>query len=118
MALHLVLYFDGLPLPQLFFSILCHVLYSRNITARWPIISLTSPVFILTCVFVFADHFLWFSYFSRQAELVKQRSRSYGYRGAGSYGKNRGLYDTDRERGFGEVRVVFQLSESTSVPRN
>lgn len=108
-ALHIILYFDGLPLPYLLFSIICHVVYSQNITPRWPIISLTSPTFIVTCILVLVDHFLWFNYFSKQSDIAKQRSKSYNYRGAGSYGKNRGLHDGVRDRGFGEVSTFFAI---------
>ncbi|PVG03484.1 DUF396-domain-containing protein [Serendipita vermifera] len=108
-VLHIVLFFDGLPPWHLLFSIFCHLVYSRNITTKWPVIQLTSPAFILSCILVFIDHFLWFNHFSRQSELVKQRSRAHGYRGAGSYGKNRGLHSDVRDRGFGEVTTFFAL---------
>lgn len=106
-GLHVVLYFDSLPPLYLAFSIICHVVYSRNITPRWPLISLSSPIFILSCLLVFVDHFLWFNYFSKESNNVKQRNRSYGYRG--SYSKNRGLHGVDKERGFGEIATFFAI---------
>jgi len=108
-GMHAVLYFDSLPLSHLIFSVICHVVYSRNITNRWPLISLSSPTFILSCLLVFADHFLWFTYFSNESSAVRQRSRTYSYRGAGSYGKNRGLHGIDKERGFGEIATFFAI---------
>ncbi|KAG8800162.1 hypothetical protein FRC16_003482 [Serendipita sp. 398] len=109
-VLHALLYFDGLPFTHLLFSVFCHFIYSRNITSRWPLISLKSPIFIISCILVFVDHFLFFTYFSQQSNLARQRGKVYDYRGAGSYGKNRGLHsNAQRDRGFGEIATFFAL---------
>ncbi|KAI0265798.1 transmembrane adaptor Erv26-domain-containing protein [Gloeopeniophorella convolvens] len=50
---------DGLPLHKVAFSILCHAVYLQNFSHTWPVISLTSPSFVASCVLVVADHFLW-----------------------------------------------------------
>ncbi|GMK54242.1 hypothetical protein CspeluHIS016_0108280 [Cutaneotrichosporon spelunceum] len=80
-VLHALLYvFDGLPFLHIVFSILCHVVYLQHFSAAsWPFISLSSPVFILSCIMVVADHFLWFFYFARVAQEAK-RTRSARYR--------------------------------------
>ncbi|KAA1473485.1 DUF396-domain-containing protein [Dentipellis sp. KUC8613] len=74
-AIHALLYFtDSLPLPKIAFSIFCHVVYLQNFSNTWPLISLTSPSFIASCVLVIADHFLWFFHFARLTHEAKQRS--------------------------------------------
>ena len=65
-ALHVVFYFtDSLPLMQTLFSMTCHLVYLQNFSSSWPLISLTSPSFLASCVLVVADHFIWFFYFAR-----------------------------------------------------
>lgn len=65
-SLHVLLYFtDSLPPLQTIFSIACHVVYLQNFSHTWPLISLTSPSFLASCVLVIADHFIWFFHFAR-----------------------------------------------------
>ncbi|CAO3590056.1 unnamed protein product [Absidia cylindrospora] len=64
-AIHILLcVFDCLPVLQLLFSIMCHGVYSLNLKT-FPFIQLSSVPFISSCVLVFADHFLWFKYFTK-----------------------------------------------------
>lgn len=62
------------------FSIACHIVYLQNFSQTWPLISLTSPAFLSSCVLVIADHFIWFFYFSR---VTHQARYSRSYRGGG-----------------------------------
>ncbi|KAI9487888.1 MAG: transmembrane adaptor Erv26-domain-containing protein [Benjaminiella poitrasii] len=63
-SLHVLFWiFDRLPFLYLAFSIFCHFVYSMNLKT-FPFISLTSFPFIGSCILVFADHFLWFKYFT------------------------------------------------------
>ncbi|CAL1701195.1 unnamed protein product [Somion occarium] len=79
--LHIVLYFfDSLPFWHVLFSIVCHLIYLRNFTARWPFISLSSWSFIASCFVVVIDHFMWFFHFAHVTQEARQRSRSV-YRG-------------------------------------
>lgn len=65
-SLHVLLYFsDSLPPLQTIFSVACHVVYLQNFSHTWPLISLTSPSFLASCVLVIADHFIWFFHFAR-----------------------------------------------------
>ncbi|KAG9101707.1 hypothetical protein FRC06_002717 [Ceratobasidium sp. 370] len=74
--LHIALYvFDHLPLRLIAFSIAAHLTYLQNFSANWPLITLTSPSFLLSCVFVIADHFLWFFYFAHATQEARQRGR-------------------------------------------
>ncbi|ORZ08785.1 transmembrane adaptor Erv26-domain-containing protein [Lobosporangium transversale] len=64
-VLHISLWLlDGLPFTKILFSLGCHAVYSFNLT-NFPFISLTSVPFLLSCVLVLVDHFMWFQYFSR-----------------------------------------------------
>ncbi|KAB5595353.1 Transmembrane adaptor Erv26 [Ceratobasidium theobromae] len=74
--LHVALWaFDDLPWRLVAFSIAAHLIYLQNFSANWPLITLTSPSFLLSCIFVVADHFLWFFYFARITQEARQRGR-------------------------------------------
>ncbi|KLO19877.1 DUF396-domain-containing protein [Schizopora paradoxa] len=79
-ALQLLLYFmDSLPLGHTLFAIACNAVYLQNFSSSWPLISLTSPSFIASCVLSIANHFLWFFYFSRRSQNARHKShRRYG----------------------------------------
>ncbi|KAG0300657.1 erv26 super protein, partial [Dissophora globulifera] len=63
--LHLSLWIlDGLPFTKIVFSLGCHAVYSLNL-ANFPYINLLSVPFLLSCVLVLADHFIWFQFFAR-----------------------------------------------------
>lgn len=75
---HLVLYFfDSLPLTHIAFGIVCHIVYLRNIGQTWPLISLSSPTFIASCLLVLADHFLWFFYFANKSKAARRTRGTY-----------------------------------------
>ncbi|CAE6465632.1 unnamed protein product [Rhizoctonia solani] len=74
--LHIALWaFDGLPWQLIAFSIAAHLTYLQNFSANWPLVTLTSPSFLLSCVFVIADHFLWFFHFAHITQEARQRGR-------------------------------------------
>ncbi|KAK3806288.1 MAG: DUF396-domain-containing protein [Benniella sp.] len=63
-VLHLSLWLlDGMPFTKIMFSLGCHAIYSLNL-ANFPYISLLSAPFLLSCVLVLVDHFMWFQHFS------------------------------------------------------
>jgi hypothetical protein len=70
---------DSLPLSHTAFSIFCHIVYLQNFANTWPLISLTSPSFIGSCVLVIADHFLWFFHFARISQDARHNR---AFRGA------------------------------------
>jgi hypothetical protein len=73
--LHTFLYFfDSLPLQNILFSIICHIVYLQNFSITWPIISLTSIPFIASCILVISDHFLWFFHFARLTQDARHSS--------------------------------------------
>ncbi|GAV99086.1 DUF396-domain-containing protein [Lentinula edodes] len=48
---HVTLYFtDALPLKHTLFSIFCHMVYLQNFSNTWPVIPLTSFVFLASCL--------------------------------------------------------------------
>jgi hypothetical protein len=114
--LHVLLYFsDSLPLPQLAFSIVAHLVYLQNFSNTWPFISLTSFSFIGSCFFVLADHFLWFFYFAGRTQSARQRAgsgrgsiqRGYSHKGT-SFRAGRSFGD-DAQLGFLDVASFFAI---------
>ncbi|KAF8261208.1 transmembrane adaptor Erv26-domain-containing protein, partial [Lactarius quietus] len=80
-SIHVLLAFtDALPLHKIAFSILCHVVYLQNFSHTWPVISLTSPSFVASCILVVADHFMWFFHFARRAHEAREAAHK-AYRG-------------------------------------
>ncbi|CCD24007.1 Svp26p NDAI_0C03470 [Naumovozyma dairenensis CBS 421] len=61
--LFLLLVLDRFPVKLTLFSIASHVLYYRNLK-KFPIISLSGPTFISSCIAVVLNHYLWFKYFN------------------------------------------------------
>lgn len=62
----LLLVFDGFPLKITLFSIGVNLIYLQNLK-RFPFISLTSGIFITSCISVVVNHFLWFRHFTDQS---------------------------------------------------
>ncbi|KAF2141703.1 uncharacterized protein K452DRAFT_271380 [Aplosporella prunicola CBS 121167] len=54
---------DGFPLGLSLLSVASHVVYSQNLR-RFPIVKLSDPIFILSCILVLLNHYLWFRHFS------------------------------------------------------
>ncbi|WVQ82845.1 hypothetical protein IAT38_004980 [Cryptococcus sp. DSM 104549] len=105
-ALHVVLYFtDSLPFLPTVFSILCHLAYLSNFSTSWPYISLTSPRFILSCVLVVADHFIWFFHFAAIAQEAK-KYRGPKYRYGGQNVRTAAAGDVPA---FGDVAAFFAI---------
>ncbi|KAK0499853.1 transmembrane adaptor Erv26-domain-containing protein [Armillaria luteobubalina] len=77
-CLHLILCVsDSLPIMLTAFSIICHVVYLQNFSKTWPLISLSSPSFISSCVLVIVDHFLWFFHFSKVTATYQNHLKTY-----------------------------------------
>jgi hypothetical protein len=99
----LLLYTDSLPALPIFFSIVCHLIYLSNFTSSWPVISLSSPRFLASCLVVIADHFTWFFHFANKANEAKRRSPNrYSY-GGNQKGRMEG------EHGFMDVAAFFGI---------
>ncbi|WVW81306.1 hypothetical protein I302_103297 [Kwoniella bestiolae CBS 10118] len=104
-TLHILLYFtDSLPLLPSIFSIICHLVYLQNFSSSWPYISLTSLKFILSCILVIGDHFIWFFHFAHLAQESKKFRNNPKYR----YGQNRTTRN-DLGPSFGDVAAFFAI---------
>ncbi|PYH94416.1 DUF396-domain-containing protein [Aspergillus ellipticus CBS 707.79] len=60
----LLLVFDGFPFGLSALSIGSHIVYASNLR-RFPIVKLSDPLFLLSCLLVGLNHWLWFRHFSR-----------------------------------------------------
>jgi hypothetical protein len=58
--------FDRFPLSLSLLSIVSHLIYACNLR-RFPVVKLSDPFFILSCVLVCINHWLWFRHFSKPA---------------------------------------------------
>lgn len=59
----LLLIFDRFPFFLSLLVIVSHLIYASNLR-RFPIVKLSDPLFILSCLLVVFNHFLWFRHFS------------------------------------------------------
>lgn len=90
----LLLIFDKFPVKLTIFAIVSHVIYLQNLK-KFPYISLSSPIFILSCFSVVVNHYLWFQYFNK-VEIPPQ------FR----YSQN---YIPERRASFAEVASFFGI---------
>lgn len=58
----LLLLFDRFPYLLTTFSVFSYYIYLQNLK-KFPYVELSSPIFLLSCVLVIANHFLWFNHF-------------------------------------------------------
>ncbi|GAA5973736.1 hypothetical protein JCM11641_005108 [Rhodosporidiobolus odoratus] len=103
--LYLVLFFvDGLPWHLVAIGILAHVVYLGNFSRSWPIISLTSPIFILSCVLVLTSHFLSFRHFSHRSSASARHAKYTHYN---AYNRHT---SSDRGPTFVEIATYFAVA--------
>lgn len=114
-ALHLVLFaVDRLPLALSALSIASHAVYYQNLR-RFPVVKLTDPIFLVSCVLVLGNHWFWFRHFSLPA--------NHGRTGGGRYAwESRDDVPTFTEIasffGLGVWLVPFALFVSLSAGEN
>lgn len=60
----LLMIFDRFPVFLSLLSIASHLVYASNLR-RFPIVKLSDPLFILSCLLVGLNHWLWFRHFSQ-----------------------------------------------------
>lgn len=56
--------FDKFPLSLSVLSIVSHLIYASNLR-RFPIVKLSDPLFIMSCLLVCINHWAWFRHFSK-----------------------------------------------------
>lgn len=71
---------DKLPLYLTALLVVSHVVHLQNFGPKWPVISLVSPFFILSCLLVLASHFASFRYFSERGRRNTYGRYRAGYR--------------------------------------
>ncbi|KAH8665183.1 transmembrane adaptor Erv26 [Tricladium varicosporioides] len=57
---------DGFPFKLSLLSIISHVVYLGNMR-RFPVVKLSDPLFLTSCVLVLLNHYVWFTHFSNPA---------------------------------------------------
>ncbi|ODQ48691.1 hypothetical protein PICMEDRAFT_70308 [Pichia membranifaciens NRRL Y-2026] len=63
-AILILLYlFDGFPFKLTLFTLFSNYVYNLNLR-KFPNIQLTNPVFVVSCLLAFVNHYLWFNYFN------------------------------------------------------
>jgi len=67
---------DGFPFKLSVLSVGSHVVYMQNLR-RFPVVKLTDPMFLLSCVLVLLNHYFWFTHF--QAPPKHNSGTSYYY---------------------------------------
>ncbi|KAF1815475.1 DUF396-domain-containing protein [Eremomyces bilateralis CBS 781.70] len=87
---------DGFPLTLTAIGIGSHVVYYLNLQ-RFPVVKLTSPVFILSCVLVLVNHYLCFRHFSSPPSPVL------------GYGSSYSSYDAYNLPSFTEIASYFGI---------
>ncbi|KAJ5550700.1 Transmembrane adaptor Erv26 [Penicillium sp. DV-2018c] len=60
----LLMIIDRFPVGLSLLSIVSHLVYASNLR-RFPVVKLSDPLFILSCVLVGLNHWLWFRHFSK-----------------------------------------------------
>ncbi|KAI9818192.1 MAG: erv26 super protein [Pycnora praestabilis] len=66
---------DRFPFWLSVLSVGSHVVYGGNLR-RFPTVKLSDPLFVLSCVLVLLNHYLWFLHFSSPPSLPHSRSSS------------------------------------------
>ncbi|KAJ3474014.1 hypothetical protein NLG97_g10031 [Lecanicillium saksenae] len=66
---------DGFPFWATALGIVSHVVYLGNMR-RFPFVKLSDPLFIMSCVLVLVDHYVWFRHFS-DAQAASYHRASY-----------------------------------------
>lgn len=69
----LLLLVDSFPWHLTLLGIVSHAVYSTNLR-HFPIVKLSDPLFILSCVLVLLNHWLWFRFFSSPTAFQPNRA--------------------------------------------
>ncbi|EGX96165.1 Transmembrane adaptor Erv26 [Cordyceps militaris CM01] len=67
---------DGFPIWATLLGVVSHIVYLGNMR-RFPFVKLSDPLFILSCVLVLVDHYVWFRHFSDTQTSSYQRASYY-----------------------------------------
>ncbi|KAI5463585.1 DUF396 domain protein [Mariannaea sp. PMI_226] len=67
---------DGFPFWATLLGVSSHIIYLGNMR-RFPFVKLTDPLFILSCILVLVNHYVWFRHFSHMQSHAYQRYSYY-----------------------------------------
>ncbi|KAA6415936.1 MAG: duf396 domain-containing protein [Lasallia pustulata] len=81
-------------------SIGSHAIYAGNLR-RFPIVKLTDPLFLLSCVLVLLNHYLWFRHFSAPPRVPPPTNPRYMYQSSS--------YDQFSVPSFTEIASYFGI---------
>ena len=100
---------DRLPwLPSLL-GVVSHAVYARNLR-HFPIVRLSDPTFIASCVLVILNHWVWFRYFSEPPSYSSYSSYSSSWTGQRSNAfKDRYSSSYNDQPTFTEIASYFGL---------
>lgn len=73
----LLMIIDRFPVSLSLLSIASHMVYASNLR-RFPIVKLTDPLFLLSCLLVGLNHWLWFRHFSKPLPPSNNWRQPYG----------------------------------------
>ncbi|KAL6716328.1 erv26 superfamily protein [Lecanora helva] len=97
-AVHILLaLIDGFPILLTLLSVASHAVYQGNLR-HFPIVKLSDPVFIVSCVLVLVNHFFWFRHFSTPPSRPPPR-----------YGQPSSIYDRPDIPTFTEIASYFGI---------
>lgn len=102
----LLIIFDRFPFFLSLFGIISHLVYASNLR-RFPIVKLSDPLFIISCVLVGLNHWLWFRHFSKPL-VPTTRSRSGSSTGS-NWRQPYPQYNVEDAPTFTEVASFFGL---------
>ena len=91
--------FDRFPIWLSLLGILSHLVYASNLR-RFPIVKLSDPLFILSCVLVLLNHWLWFRHFSQPLPASQRAENNW---------RQPYQVDYDEMPSFSEVASYFGL---------
>ncbi|KAJ5085634.1 hypothetical protein N7532_010405 [Penicillium argentinense] len=95
----LLVIFDRFPFFLSLLGILSHLVYASNLR-RFPIVKLSDPLFILSCILVLINHWLWFRHFSKPPAPSRQADNNW---------RQPYQVDYDEMPSFSEVASYFGL---------
>jgi hypothetical protein len=67
---------DRFPFLLTLLGMFSHIIYLGNMR-RFPYVKLSDPLFLLSCILVLLNHYLWFKHFSHHQERAYQNMSSY-----------------------------------------
>ncbi|PGH10835.1 hypothetical protein AJ80_07386 [Polytolypa hystricis UAMH7299] len=108
-SLHLLLCIvDRLPFTLCLLSIFSHLVYASNLR-RFPLVKLSDPLFMLSCLLVGLNHWVWFRHFSDPVAMQRGYTSQFSSSGTSHTSQGGSFYDTSDLPTFTEIASYFGL---------